>query len=569
MRLFVLFAGGWGLFYMVQHQDISGTIFVFFLIILTFFFLVRRQSMLTDRKNVLENFLALNENEVSAFRNPAKSFYDDGYVFADSEHLYSADLDIYGSNSLYHFINRCSTRIGKERLAGWMSDADKSEQIVERQNLVEELAVNITWLQRLQGRLLPFRMFESDPAESVTELLVRPMQLPNLKGLAGYARLAPYLMISSVLLAVFRPGWSLLAIIIGIMHLMLGLFYSRTVALIAQRFGNIHDSLQFYVPAIRMIEEVQLSSKLGKRWVSRLKSSGKHVSASISDLSSILGRLDARLNQFVGAVLNIVLLWDIRQIAALDLWQQQASQQIHEAFEIVGSMEAVGSLATLAFRKPNWTMPEIRIATRPEISASGIGHPLIPYDQVVVNDYANEDHQLGLITGSNMAGKSTFLRAIGVNGVLAYCGAPVCAKEMKLSVFQWVTYMRIRDSINSGTSTFMAELRRIEKVLNQVKKNKQTFVLLDELLRGTNSTDKYLGSKGIIVFLIEQKGHGLLATHDLKLSELEVTYPGKLKNYHFDIRISGKEMVFDYKLKPGPCEVFNASLLLERIGIRT
>lgn len=166
-----------------------------------------------------------------------------------------------------------------------------------------------------------------------------------------------------------------------------------------------------------------------------------------------------------------------------------------------------------------------------------------------------------------MAGKSTFLRTIGVNAVLALSGAPVCANYMKISVMQMATYMRIRDSLNESTSTFKAELDRIQKILELVKNHKNTFILLDEMLRGTNSMDKYLGSKAIIEKLIEQNGVGMVATHDLKLSELSDQYPQIVKNFHFDIKVEGEEMLFDYKLKTGPCTTFNASLLLKKIGI--
>lgn len=166
-----------------------------------------------------------------------------------------------------------------------------------------------------------------------------------------------------------------------------------------------------------------------------------------------------------------------------------------------------------------------------------------------------------------MAGKSTFLRTIGINAVLAYSGAPVVAESMEISVMHLVTYMRIRDSLNESTSTFKAELDRIMMVLQQVEDKADTLFLLDEMLRGTNSVDKYLGSKAIIEKLIAFKGVGMVATHDLKLAELADTHPGYVKNFHFDIQVHGEDMLFDYLLKDGPCTIFNASLLLRKIGI--
>jgi DNA mismatch repair ATPase MutS len=166
-----------------------------------------------------------------------------------------------------------------------------------------------------------------------------------------------------------------------------------------------------------------------------------------------------------------------------------------------------------------------------------------------------------------MAGKSTFLRTIGINMVLAFAGAPVCAKDLSLSIFSLLSYMRIKDSLNDQTSTFKAELNRLKMILDATANDPASFVLIDEMLRGTNSRDKYLGSKVFIEKLIAQKTPVLFATHDLQLSEMEADYPQQIRNYHFDIQISEGEMNFDYKLKHGPCKTFNAALLLKQIGL--
>ncbi|RRN76112.1 DNA mismatch repair protein MutS, partial [Pseudoxanthomonas sp. SGD-10] len=172
-----------------------------------------------------------------------------------------------------------------------------------------------------------------------------------------------------------------------------------------------------------------------------------------------------------------------------------------------------------------------------------------------------------VITGSNMAGKSTFLRTVGINMVLAYCGAKVCAGKLKASVFDILTYMRIKDSLADQTSTFKAEIDRLKMILEETETNKNAFVLVDEMLRGTNSRDKYLGSKVFIKKLISQQTPGFIATHDLQIAELEKEYPEKLRNFHFDIQVKEGEMFFDYKIKEGECKTFNASLLLKAIGL--
>ncbi|MDM8174175.1 hypothetical protein QT327_07365 [Olivibacter sp. 47] len=225
------------------------------------------------------------------------------------------------------------------------------------------------------------------------------------------------------------------------------------------------------------------------------------------------------------------------------------------------------SFAFIRINDPSWNYPRIIPTDAHILQAEGLRHPLIPTVSSVPNDYSLDDHRLALITGSNMAGKSTFLRTVGANMVLALSGAPVCALHLELSVMHIITYMRIRDSLNESTSTFKAELDRLDMILKVVNTQKNTFFLVDEMLRGTNSVDKYLGSKAVIEKLIKDRGVGMVATHDLQLAKLEDTNPGYLKNYHFDIQVIEGEMVFDYKLKEGACKIFNASMLLKKIGI--
>ena len=226
------------------------------------------------------------------------------------------------------------------------------------------------------------------------------------------------------------------------------------------------------------------------------------------------------------------------------------------------------SLSTLAINYPGWCFPEIAEGPGYTLKAKGLAHPLIAIKKRIENDYELDDtFNIDIITGSNMAGKSTFLRTAGINTVLALCGAPVCAVYMKLSVMTMVSYMRIKDSLNESTSTFKAELDRLQMLLKAVESEQKIFFLIDEMLRGTNSVDKYRGSKAVIEQLISKKGVGMVATHDLQIAELEKKYPAYVRNFYFDIQVIDGEMLFDYKIKHGECKTFNASLLLKQIGI--
>jgi DNA mismatch repair ATPase MutS len=270
----------------------------------------------------------------------------------------------------------------------------------------------------------------------------------------------------------------------------------------------------------------------------------------------------------LGVILNGLLVWNVKQVIAIENWKRDNQENIEEAFDVVAEFETLISLAGLHINYPDWTVPQIANGEGYTLSAKAIAHPLINSKTRVENDYElNDTLKIDIITGSNMAGKSTFLRTLGINTVLALCGAPVCAQSMQVSVITMISYMRIKDSLNESTSTFKAELDRLQMLLAAVDGPEKVYFLIDEMLRGTNSVDKYKGSKAVIEQLIRKKGVGLVATHDLQIALLEQKYPDYIRNYYFDIQVINGEMLFDYKIKHGECKTFNASLLLKQIGI--
>jgi DNA mismatch repair ATPase MutS len=286
----------------------------------------------------------------------------------------------------------------------------------------------------------------------------------------------------------------------------------------------------------------------------------------IEGLAKLIKRLDYRLNILIGIILNLGFLWDIRCAYKIRKWHETSSEAVVKSFQTIGEFEALISLSTLHYNQPEWTFPEIKDGF--VLSAKKVGHPLIHDQKRIYNNYSFEAGKtVDIITGSNMSGKSTFLRTIGVNMVLAYAGAPVCCKSMKLSPIKLISYMRIKDSLNESTSTFKAELDRLKMILEVTCSTPNSFALIDEMLRGTNSQDKYLGTKAFIEKLIEQNSAVIIATHDLQVAELEQQFQGQIRNYNFDIQTDGKEMYFDYQIKNGKCTTFNASILLKQIGL--
>ncbi|HWL00160.1 MAG TPA: hypothetical protein VNQ55_09440, partial [Parapedobacter sp.] len=496
------------------------------------------------------------------------NWYPDGSVYMDGRHPYSGDLDIFGPSSVYALINRCATPTANTCLAAWLSAPADGETIVKRQAMVRELAADTAWCQQFQTDLL-FNLTQRTDFKQQFAHFLKGGDILEGKFLRRYVKIVPWLMVLVVALAIFWPPATPLAIFLALAHLLAAVAYGGKISRIAGQVDRAGRILGAFAKSFGRIESRRWESVHGQALVGSLQTKGgeKPVSIIFGELAMLIDRLDYRLNMLVGGVLNMVALWDFRQVFAVIDWRSKYGNRVLAALDVVAEFEVLVSLATLRRNHPAWVFPEVVASARPFVATTGLSHPLIAPRTAIPNDYAMDGHRVALITGSNMAGKSTFLRVIGTNAVLAFCGAPVCGSYMRLSVFHVVSYMRIADSLNESTSTFKAELNRIESVLRSVRTQPDTFFLIDEMLRGTNSKDKYLGSKAIIKQLIADGGVGMVATHDLQLAKLAEEYPDKLANFHFDIQVQEGEMLFDYKLKPGECTIFNASLLLKNIGI--
>jgi DNA mismatch repair ATPase MutS len=317
---------------------------------------------------------------------------------------------------------------------------------------------------------------------------------------------------------------------------------------------------------LQQVESVQASSALLESYKQILVSQ-KNGSASVKQLIDILKRFDFRLNIFVFIVLNTFLLWDLRQANSLNKWKQQNSNVAPKWFHILANIEVLNTLATLHFNHPSWTFPTIA-DNHFTLTGENIGHPLIPAAKRIDNSFAIAGMgKISVITGSNMAGKSTFLRSVAVNLVLAQMGAVVGASAFTCSLVSLFSSMRIADNLAENTSTFYAELKKLKSIIDEVKQHEKVFILLDEILRGTNSLDRHTGSEALIRQLIREKAVAVIATHDVELAALDKEFSTAIVNYHFDVQVAGEELFFDYKLKTGVCQSMNASILMKKIGI--
>jgi hypothetical protein len=370
---------------------------------------------------------------------------------------------------------------------------------------------------------------------------------------------------------------SVAAVIAGLPPLLLVPVFAGNFILYFTRFRKItklheqvsrsSDLLRTYSSAISMIEKQTF--RAGKlKALQALFRGETEASLQIKTLARLVNRLDSRLNVLVSIPLNLLFFTDIRFCLALEEWKGQHAERIPGWFAAMAEFEALSSFANMAFNNPAWVFPEI-VPDFFTFRAVNMGHPLIPEKRRISNDFESSGHgKAVVITGSNMSGKSTFLRTCGTNTVLALSGAPVCASEFTLSHVRIHSSMRISDSLEENISSFYAELRRLRSVITEAEKDPQVFLLLDEILRGTNSDDRFTGSVALIKQLIGYGTVSMIATHDLRLAGLSKEFPGIIDNYHFDVKISGEELFFDYRLTPGVCSSFNASLLMKKMGIR-
>ncbi|MGF7042341.1 MutS-related protein [Mucilaginibacter lappiensis] len=553
------------IYFAVQQDNFSIVAVAFIALVFAFAWLVSRQSRYERQKQYFDDLQQVNNNEIASIQSHA-NMYNDGSRFASDKHFYTADLDIFGNASLYQLVNRTATSTGNNKLAQWFDKPSAKEVILPRQAAVQEIATKNNWKLDIQTRLFFAIQQDASQLKNLFRYLHLPLNMPGEKWLGLYAKIAPYLFTALLILAWFFPVMRLVAIFVGLINM--GIVFSKAMYITKADMiaGKIGDTLANYAGVFKRIEEEQWQAAYNAGLAHQLKTG--QTSNKIKELAALINKLNYHLNMIIGFILNLFFLWDIRQVIAIENWKRQNTESLEAAFDVIAEFESLISLAGLTINYPEWSFPHIDDKPSYTLIATALAHPLIDASKRIENDYElNDTFKIDIITGSNMAGKSTFLRTIGINTVLALCGAPVCAKTMQLSVITMISYMRIKDSLNESTSTFKAELDRLQMLLAAVENEPKIFFLIDEMLRGTNSVDKYLGSKAVIEQLIRKNAVGMVATHDLQIAHLETKYPDYVRNFYFDIQVKDGEMLFDYKIKHGECKTFNASLLLKQIGI--
>jgi hypothetical protein len=565
LRLFVFIAGGILSAIAFSHSVTGGMLAVLFTII-CFVFLVKEFEDYSGRIEITQNLITVNCNEINAL-NGDYSPFDGGLELFDAKHDFSADVDLFGEDSLLRYLNRTVTGSGRSHLAGWLSEPyDLREEISERQDAVRELAGKLAWRQQFIAFGLG-KPLNDNEIKSLRDWLNESEDSYSSPLFKILSYVLPIAVIISLLVVVAGALPFMIFLLLYIFNLFLISLFLKKSNRIHAMVSQKHLFLSSFEQLVGSFEKEQFKSDVLNSIKEKLFSGQSSVAFKIKELNNIISAFDNRLNLFVGLILNGFLLWDFHCIMRLEKWRRSASSSLPLWLDLLGKADGLNSLANYAFNNPDNSFPDVG-ENGQLLEAFRMGHPLLKKETRVCNDFSVQQRgQIFIITGANMAGKSTFLRTVAVNMILGMTGAPVCAEKMKLTPLKLFTSMRTVDSLSHNESYFYAELKRLKALKERLEDGEDIFFILDEILKGTNSTDKSLGSKQFLRRIIDLGGTGLIATHDISLGEMETEYPMNVVNKCFEVEIDGENISFDYLLRDGITRKMNAAALMRQMGI--
>ncbi len=565
MRLFIVVATAVACFYAFGSAIVYGWLVL--LLGFSAFIVVLRKDTDNNRKIAnTQQLIDINKDELLVLQHQFRHRFN-GAQYETTLHAFAQDLDLFGPASLYQYINRCNTEMGRLLLANNFLNSLPVQQIKERQEAAKELGHLHQWRQQFQAYAAASPVTIATQQRIENWLLQKEEPFKH-KAWRFFLPFYATVTLSSAIAAFYDSiSASLFSFLFVLYFIFSSLLSKRVMRLYTQLSGIVTEIKAVSNLIVSLEKQIFQSILLKKAQVSLCATSGT-ASKEIAALEAILGRFDLRLNTVLFLILNSFLLWDVRQARALNNWKTKNKSEVKKWFAAIAETETLVSLGTLYFNQPQWATPQLA-AMYCQLKTESIGHPLLPESVRVTSDFEIEGQgKIALITGSNMAGKSTFLRSLGINIVLAQMGASVCAKTFVLSPVKLMSSMRIADDLSENTSTFYAELKKLKSIIEAVNANEPVFILLDEILRGTNSLDRHSGSEALIRQLIKQNAVAVLATHDVGLAALSNETPERIENYHFDVQVANEEeLYFDYKLKKGVCQSLNATILMRKIGI--
>ncbi len=525
-----------------------------------FLFLVARYTDTKLNQRYFQQLVAINSAELNAL-NGDYSEFSEGTEFIFEEHHYNQDIDLFGKGSLFQLINRTETVNGRKRLAAWLN-ANTIENIQAKQEGLKELATLSDWRQHYKASA---SLIETNvPSSSVINWVSQYKAfVPRIH------RFVPIIFsaISLTAFALYAIGIIPSSYLLYLLLIGLGITgpYVKRITRLFNVASQMKETFAQYAKLLEAIENQALTSPLLKTERKKIETDGVKASQLLKNLSRHIDYLANRNNMIFAPIANGFFLWDLYFTQKIEHWLGNFDESVVQWFDTIEFFDAVNSMANYAFNHPDYIYPSIAESENVIMNAQQLGHPLLNSRKVVRNSIDIRKEDFFIITGANMAGKSTFLRTVALNLVMANCGLPVSAEKFSYHPIKLISSMRTSDSLQNDESYFFSELKRLKFIVDEMQKDAY-FIILDEILKGTNSKDKAEGSRKFVEKLVASNSTGLIATHDLSLCVLSDQLP-QIQNHYFDAEIVDDELYFDYTFKEGICQNMNASFLLKKMGI--
>jgi hypothetical protein len=548
--------------------------------LIAFVALVRAHANVMEQEDEALRWCRVNRDAEVRVNGRFTELPQNGARFVDAEHVYTSDLDVFGPASLYQRISVAHTHFGEERLAQMLREPAETRVVLERQAAVRALAEELDVRQRIESLALALtetpagsRLVDGPrhvrPAPDPEKLLEWAESKPSLlehAPLIWAARVLPIVTFALMLLG-SRLGAPWLWLLPFVLQSSI-VFRTRDIT--TRVFVAVSATEGAFLRYDRMLAAVESIAPRGELLASlhaRLTQGGGLPSEAMREFRRAVGWFDLRHNGMIHPLANLFLCWDLHSTVRLERWQAKVGKRLRDWFQVLGEVEALSSFAGLAADEPEFAFAEV-VAEPSAFDAEGLAHPLVPAGSRVPNDVtlAGPGHAL-LVTGSNMSGKSTLLRAMGLAVVLGLAGAPACARRLRIGNYAVRTSVRVSDSLERGVSHFYAEVAKLRRALEATEGERKVFFLLDEILHGTNSRERVIGARWVVAELLRRGALGAVSTHDLELARVPPELEEQVTLVHLRETVSGSQMTFDYRVRPGPVTAGNALRLMRQIGL--
>jgi hypothetical protein len=528
-------------------------------------FIVKLNLKFSHKEVFISNRILINKNELKYLKHQYEA-HETGEEYCNLNPHLAADFDILGKGSLYQYLNRSLTKAGKTKFAEDLCKSQLNADVIRsKQKAIEELSGIIDFIQIFRAKAMTVNENGNELINLQLWINESTKKIKLLKFLSVIFPLILFVWIIMIFCNIITYQSLILPVLINLFIIYLNL---KTTNNAHAKLGKTAQILNKYASIIKLIEEEDFKSPYLTDLKKQLQYKDIKASTSLQSLFRLLNAFDFRFNVVVGFVLNALLLFDIQVLCRLEKWKEKHKSILSLWFSTLAEIDSMLGFATFAFNnQDNVCYPEI-VEDEFVFDATDIGHPLL-LPEIRINNslYFSGNPSVIIITGANMAGKSTFIRTLSVNMILAMNGAPVCASKLIFTPSDIMSSIKIQDSLYNNESYFYAELIRLKEIMNHANTNPRTIIFLDEILRGTNTKDKQTGSLGLLENLISQNAIVVIATHDLVIGELEKKFPGIVANYCFEVELTNDQLIFDYKLKNGITNKLNASFLMKKMGI--